>query len=263
MRLIRETKEALKSVPVLGSALRKAARPFHRQQPFDSDVRRYCSALPQHVPQPVFVTIGANDGITNDPVSDIFLADERWKGMLVEPVPSCFERLSANFRDSRRFFLEQVAIGSTDGAAPFYSVDERAGKVIPNLPEWWDELGSFDRDHIVKHLDGMLEPFIVEQQVPVRTLSGLLAKHKIDQIHFLQIDVEGYDYEVLKCVDLGNSPPAAILVEYKNLSPEHKAAMLALLRQNGYRVDYCGGDYFAMHSSSPLRRLNRDMAVAR
>lgn len=39
--------------------------------------------------------------------------------------------------------------------------------------------------------------------------------------------------------------------------------MLALLRQSGYRVDFYGGDYFAIHRSSPLRKLNRDMAVAR
>lgn len=264
MHLIRETRETLRSIPVLGPALRAAAKPFRRApKPVDVAVRRYCSTLSQFVPQPVFVKVGANDGVTNDPVSDIFLADTRWKGMFIEPVPSCFQRLSANFSDSRRFFLEQAAVGKMDGKATFYSVDERAAGAIPNLPEWWDELGSFDRNHIVKHLDGVLEPFIIEQEVAVRTLSGLLAKNTIEDVHFLQIDVEGYDYEVLKLVDLRNRPPAAILVEYKNLSSEHRAEMLSMLRQSGYRVDFCGGDYFAIHRKSPLRKLNRDMAVLR
>lgn len=263
MRLIRETKEALRSVPVLGRALRAVARPFRRTGPEDLYVRQYCLILPKFVPQPVFVNIGANDGITNDPVSDILLADMRWKGLLVEPVPSCFARLSANFSDRSRFFLEPVAIGAVDGTSSFYSVDERAAEVIPNLPEWWDELGSFDRNHIVKHLDGALEPFIVERQVPIRTLPGLLARNGIESIQFLQIDTEGYDYEVLKSVDLSSRPPDAILVEYKNLPAGQSAEMLRLLRQNGYRVDYCGGDYFAIHGKSPLRKLSRDMAAAR
>lgn len=263
MRLIRETKEALRSVPVLGPVLRAVVRPFRGTRPVEISVRQYCLNLPKFVPQPVFVNIGANDGITNDPVSDILLADTRWKGMLVEPVPSCFKRLSANFSDRRRFFLEQVAIGKVDGTAIFYSVDERAAEAIPNLPEWWDELGSFDRNHIVKHLDGALEPFIEEWHVPIRTLPGLLAKNGMESIQFLQIDTEGYDYEVLKSVDLSNRPPEAILAEYKNLPAGQSAEMLRLLRQNGYRVDFCGGDYFAIHRKSPLRKLSRDMAAAR
>lgn len=263
MRLIRESKEALKSVPVLGRVLRAAARPFRRTRLQEFYVRQYCRSLPDFVPQPIFVNIGANDGITNDPVSDILLADTRWKGMLVEPVPSCFARLSANFSDRRRFFLEPVAVGKVDGTATFYSVDERAAEAIPNLPEWWDELGSFDRNHIVKHLDGALEPFIVEQHVPIRTLPGLLARKGIESIQFLQIDTEGYDYEVLKSVDLSSRPPEAILVEYKNLPAGQNAEMLGLLRQNCYRVDFCGGDFFAIHRKSPLRKLSRDMAVAR
>lgn len=36
---------------------------------------------------------------------------------------------------------------------------------MPGLPVWYDQLGSFDRQHIVKHLDGRLEPFIVTSNV--------------------------------------------------------------------------------------------------
>src|SRR3984885_2643342 len=88
--------------------------------------RRYCLRLSRVVPEPVFVKIGANDGVSGDPISDILLANANWRGLLIEPVPHCFDRLKANFHDAHRFCLEQVAIGATAGQARFYYVDAKA-----------------------------------------------------------------------------------------------------------------------------------------
>src|SRR5262249_59030637 len=77
-----------------------------------AQIRHYCAVLPTLVAEPLFVKVGANDGVTGDPCSDILLATPQWRGILIEPVPYCFERLRANFSDSRRFILEQVAVGA-------------------------------------------------------------------------------------------------------------------------------------------------------
>jgi hypothetical protein len=84
------------------------------------------------VPEPLFVKVGANDGMTGDPCSDILLANN--KGLLVEPVPYSFDRLKVNFHDSKRFSLELIAIGSTAGKKSFYDVDQAAYDVMPDLP---------------------------------------------------------------------------------------------------------------------------------
>jgi hypothetical protein len=52
--------------------------------------RHYCFGLPKFVSEPVFVKVGASDGITDDPCSDILLASKKWRGLLIEPVPYCF-----------------------------------------------------------------------------------------------------------------------------------------------------------------------------
>src|SRR5581483_5117295 len=52
--------------------------------------RRYCRQLTAFVSDPIFVKIGANDGVTSDPCSDILLSNSNWKGLLIEPVPYCF-----------------------------------------------------------------------------------------------------------------------------------------------------------------------------
>jgi FkbM family methyltransferase len=215
--------------------------------------RHFCLEVPKIVAEPVFVKIGANDGVTSDPCSDILLADSNWKGLLVEPVPYCFDRLRRHFRDSGRFHLERAAIGARTGQAKFYYVDERARREVPNLPEWFDQLGSFDRNHIVKHLDGVLEPFIVESKVDVYSLSDALMRNRIENVHLLHVDAEGYDYEVLKTLDFDKHAPLSIFIEYKHLSSAERTEMVRFLRARGYSVRDCGTDYFALHKKADRR----------
>lgn len=216
--------------------------------------RRFCTDLPDTAPEPVFVKVGANDGITGDPSAAILLAEPKWKGLLIEPVPHCFDRLVATFGDARRFSLERVAVGARAGEAPFYYVDPTARERMPALPVWVDQLGSFDRNHIVKHLDGVLEPFIVECTVDVQPLTELLRKHGIRDVHLLHVDTEGHDFEVLETLDFATHTPLAIFVEHKHLTASRKSRMLRLLRVRGYSVGDCGNDYFALDRKA-YRRL--------
>jgi FkbM family methyltransferase len=257
---LEKAKDAIKSVPFLYNTLRPIVAHYRRRGGESERLRRYCALAPDLVDRPMFVKVGANDGITGDPISDILLANQKWNGLLIEPVPFIFERLRKNFGGKERFVLEQIAIGAKPGTAPFYYVDARAIDNIPDLPEWYDQLGSFDRNHIARQLDGVLVPFIRECSVAAMPLPDLLKKNGIRDVHLLHIDAEGYDYEVIRTADLANQPPAAILLEHKNLSAAHKAELLALLREHGYRIDDCGGDYFAVHKTSPLSKLAKDWA---
>ena len=257
--MLQRARAAIKSVPFLHKILLPAATLFRRARDIwqRRELRRYCSYLPQIVPEPVFVKVGANDGITGDPCSDILLSNTKWKGLLIEPVPYCFERLRATFHDGRRFSLEQVAIGATNGEDTFYYVDPKALESMPNLPSWFDQLGSFDKGHIVKHLNGVLAPFIIECSVEVRALGDVLKRNGIRDVHLLHLDTEGHDYEVLKTLDFANQAPEAILVEHKHLADIQKTEMLYLLRKHGYSVHDCGGDYFAVNGKANQRLQRR------
>lgn len=220
------------------------------------DFKKFCSSLPNIICEPFFVKVGANDGITEDPLSDILLANTNWKGLLIEPVPYIFERLRTNFKESRRFIFEQVAIGVTAGEADFYYVDAKAREKISDLPPWYDQLGSFDRSHIIKHLGGMLEPLIIECKVQVSTLSNVFLRNKIRDIHLLQVDTEGYDYAVLRTLDFAKYSPLSIFIEHKHLSTTEKVEIIHLLHKHGYIVNDCGVDYCAIQQKA-YKRLKR------
>lgn len=264
---IKKAKAAIKAIPVAHKILLPVVElirlPKHaRFKRALKRLRQYCSDLPQFVAEPVFVKVGANDGITGDPCSDILLANNKWKGLLVEPVPYCCDRLRANFHDSRRFSIEQVAIGATTGKKTFYYVDQAAYDLIPDLPHWFDQLGSFDKNHIVKHLNAKLEPFIIQCAIDVSPLSDVLNRNGIRDFHLLHIDTEGYDYEVLKTLDFASHAPVAIFVEHRHLPGDQKKEMLRLLRQHRYSVRDCGGDYFAINKEAN-KRLQRTARARR
>ena len=44
----------------------------------------------------------------------------------------------------------------------FYYVSENAkGEFKEDIPFWYDQIGSFSKNHIIQHLDGKLEPYII------------------------------------------------------------------------------------------------------
>lgn len=212
-------------------------------------LNRYLFQVTQKVDPALFVKVGANDGLTGDPCGDIFLANPNWHGILVEPVPYCVERLRKAYSDSNRFVIEQVAVDTASGNATFYYVSEEARSLFSELPEWYDQLGSFDRNHILKHLDGKLESFIITAEVNVEPLGTVLCRNNVKRIDLLQIDTEGHDLQVLKSLDFTEHTPRAIFVEHKHLSPDHRFEMKSLLQDNGYTVLNAHGDYFAVHQS--------------
>lgn len=227
----------------------------------NSRLGRHCEDLPKLVPAPMFVKVGANDGITADPCSDVLLANVQWHGLLIEPVPYCFERLRENFRDPQRFSLAQVCIGATADSASFYYVDEKAIDSLPHLPPGYDQLGAFDRSHIVESLDGVLEPFIIECAVSVCGLSDVIRKNGIEAVHLLHVDTEGHDLEVLKTLDFAEHAPTVIFIEHRHLPRAQRQEMRRLLRRHGYSVRDCGFDYLAVNRTA-MKRLQRAAANA-
>ena len=211
--------------------------------------KTFCSNIPKLISNPMFVKVGAHDGITGDPCSDMLIADMRWRGLLIEPVPYIFANLKKNFGDSRRFILEQSAVDSSNSKKKFYYVDPNAKQAMPELPIWFDQLGSFNKQHILKFFDGILEPFIIEIDVNVFTLSEIFEKNSITDCHLLHIDTEGHDYKVLSSLDLSRTTPIAIFIEYNHLSDVEKEKLVQLLTDQNYTVRNCRRDYFAIQKS--------------
>lgn len=163
-----------------------------------------------------FVQIGSNDGVEGDPIHDLILANPQWRGLFIEPLAEPFAKLVESYGANDRFMFAQVAIADRPGVRPFYFVPRQAGEGR-DLPILFDQMGSFNREHIAKH-GAVLDPLIVETMVKCEPLPSTLVRHRISHVDFIHIDVEGYDYEVLKQIDFKKWGTRLVLYESIHLS---------------------------------------------
>jgi len=225
------------------------AKPFHK----DKRYQAYWFDKVLKDESAFIVQIGSNDGKTGDPLYQLMHKHHHWSGLFVEPIPEYFQKLKNNYKDSSRFSFENVAINEGK-TMTFYWVDSEAKESIPDLPYWYDQLGSFDKGHIINQLDGILEPFIRTKQLEGISLSSLLNRNGIDNISILHIDAEGYDWKILSQLDLSIFQPNFILYEYNHLSSKDRQASFSFLEKN-YELFDVGIDILAVHKNTKSEYL--------
>jgi FkbM family methyltransferase len=181
------------------------------------------------------VQIGSNDGVTGDPVFPLLRDNPSWGALLVEPVPFLFEQLKRNYAGNKTVQFENVAVSGEAGKKSFHYVDPAARQHIPDLPFWFDQLGSFDRGHIIRHIGSALERLIVTTEVPALPLEDLFERHHVSRIDVLHIDAEGHDWIILQQLDQKRFRPEFILFEHKHLSKRDKRAAVDFLADD-YRI---------------------------
>jgi len=198
-------------------------------------------------PEAYFVNVGANDGRTGDPLCELIARRLEWRGLFIEPVGFVFDRLLSNYAyGGARFAFARVAVAETAGILPFFYVAEKARDDHPHLPEWYDQIGSFDRNHILKLLGSMIEPYIVSENVPCDTLRSILAAHDVVRVDLFHIDTEGYDYRVLQQFEFGRFRPRVVLYEHKWCTETERKNATNLLKAYGYTIYHGQSDTLAI-----------------
>jgi FkbM family methyltransferase len=182
-----------------------------------------------------FVQVGGFDGKTGDPLYP-YVTKYQWKGVIVEPQTEAFEALKSNYANEPQIILANAAVADHDGFQTLWRL--RSG--VQGLPAWAPQLASFDRDTVLRHKAQIpnIEEFIEAKQVRCVTLDTLMRESGLDRIDVLQIDVEGYDYEILKLLDFEKYKPSIIRYEHAHLHPDDLDACLDMLVQHGYKVGF-------------------------
>lgn len=235
-------KQNLRKVPLVYGLGKWVYRRFRGSDP---TIQQHILKAVGHKPRVFFVQVGSNDGVQGDPIHDLIVNRQGWRGIFIEPIDFLFQRLRSNYGDAERFVFENVAIGTEKGSKKFYYVSEKA-RIELDLPYWHDQLGSFDRGHITRALGEQMSPYIVEEDVECLPLQDVLDRNGVEAIDLIHIDTEGFDYKVLSQLDLKRYKPSVILFEHHLLPDEEFASARKLLRSTGYRLLQYGNDILAI-----------------
>jgi len=140
-----------------------------------------------------YVDVGAADPIVESVTKSFY--ESGWHGINIEPVAAFYEKLVA---DRPRDLNLRCAIGESEGSQEFYEVP---GTGLSTL------------DHFLAE-QAAKRGFPVETQtVRVAPLTKILDDASVQEIHFLKVDVEGAEREVLASLDLQRWRPWIVVVE--------------------------------------------------
>ncbi len=185
--------------------------------------------------------IGANDGVVNDPLREHILVSN-WRCLLVEPVPYLYARLQQNYRKLDRVECLNVAVSDSPDEADFFFIRE---DVLPQLPDWASQIGSFSLDHIRKHFRCLDENWISKKRLRIISIQDLMSREMSSGFDFVHLDVEGHEARLIKGILEAGKTPKVILFESHHLG-EEKIEVEGLLAQHGYQFQAHGMDTLAM-----------------
>lgn len=188
-----------------------------------------------------FIQIGGNDGVSFD--SLFYRIKERVsKGIIIEPSPKYFKLLQKNYSYNKNIILLENAIFSKNEVVKLYELNENG---LKKLPEFAKGIGSLNRKHLERaEIDSDDIEYFEVQGI---TFSKVIDDFPIfSNIDFLQIDTEGYDFEILKSIDFSSFKCKMIKFEHLNLSEEDKRLSFELLSKYGYFLFFDDMDGIAL-----------------
>ena len=185
-----------------------------------------------------FAQVGANDGKSGDPF--FYLVNLlKWKGIMFEPVPYVFEKLKNNYKNNKNIHLENKALTLETGKLNFYYLKKSNN---PKLPQWYDQIGSFNLDVLKKHKSSIpdFDNLLTHAEVKTTNFDEIIKKYKLKNIDLIFIDTEGYDAEIIYSLDLEVVSPHIINFEHTHLSSTERETLYRYLEDKGFSVVFHG-----------------------
>ena len=151
-----------------------------------------------------YVDIGANDPVNSN--NSMRFYRRGWRGVNVEPDPSCFERLQSMRPGDVNL---QIGIAAESGRRTFYAL----------FPSTRSTFSKELADQLVEQGFGL----VAEQEVEIRPLSEVLDDHCAGRdIDFISIDTEGYDEQVLRSNDWERYAHRLLCIESADEGGSHR-----------------------------------------
>ncbi len=174
------------------------------------------------------------------------IADNRWRGAFVEPLPYFLERCRWNysFYSPRRFQFIQAAVSDEPGEVSFWKIKDSS---LHQFAPFAAQVVSMDPADVLKHCENADRLGAMEQiHVPRITYLDLLERTGMNRVDLLAIDAEGHEPRILASLGSGMLLPAGILFKRSHINRTDWAKVSAHLEGLGYRLQLFPIDCFAV-----------------
>jgi len=159
-----------------------------------------------------FVDVGSADGVE---ISNTWALERKgWKGICIDPFPRNMQ--------GRKCQVFAEAVDSVGGqTVQFQSPGSYSGGFL-KYSGWW--VSEEEKQNLVEVTTSTLVDILRRAQAP-------------KYIHYLNVDIEGAEYEALRNFPFDEFRFGAITIEHNNLE-DRRANIRELLLRNGYRLEW-------------------------
>ncbi|MCL2226757.1 MAG: FkbM family methyltransferase, partial [Oscillospiraceae bacterium] len=170
------------------------------------------------IDKPSYIDVGANDPYAGS--NTALMCKHGCKGINVEADPNLISKF---YKERPNDINLNVGVGAKHGTMPFYFIGEGGGSSTFSIKQ--AKLLEQSGRKVDKVVD-----------IEVRTLDSIIDEYANGVYpDYLDIDVEGLDYEVLKSCNFSESTPMIICCEVKD-SHHTLPEMTAMLEEKGYEL---------------------------
>ena len=196
-----------------------------------------------------FVQVGSNDGFQHDPLCK-FIKRDHWKGLLFEPQAKAFQTLT--------YIYKKDNVTPINKAVDSHIHTKELYKIAFTDARWASGLSSFERKQLEQKIEdgsidrkckkeGIIPPanksdYIAEELIACVTFESIFEDQKIEKVDLLQVDTEGYDFEIIKLFDFERFRPSVVIFEKTHLSLEEYQKAIEYLENYGYKMEEKGAD---------------------
>jgi len=188
-----------------------------------------------------FVDVGAHDGISiNNTI--YFEKNNNWTGINIEPIKKVFDRLVVNRPNSINL---NCAVCNEDGETEFLC-NTGYTEMISGIKS------TFDPRHIMRLQRENQQQGSTTELIKVNTkrLETIFDEHKVSHIHYLSIDVEGAEFEVIKSINFDKV--FIDVIGFENNYNDVSVPIVKYLQEKNYIVIHVSLDIFMIHKDSPF-----------
>lgn len=188
-----------------------------------------------------YVDVGSHDGVSLNNTL-YFEKNNNWRGINIEPIKGVFDKLVEN-RTADANININCAVCNCDGEADFY-LNEGYTEMLSGIIE------NYDAKHFERLNKENAENAATTQVIKVNTrrLETIFDEHSVSHIHYLSIDVEGAEFEVIKSINFDKV--FIDVVGFENNYEEVSKPIIGYLEDKGFKVIKISTDIFMINKQS-------------
>jgi len=209
----------------------------------ESNITPYAIAAVASRANKKFIQIGANDGVSHDPLYP-YLIKSKWHGLMLEPNLLVMEKLRKNHSNTNSDLTFINAAVASGKASKLYLTEFNSG------------FASLNKEHVLKHVGEANAEQVISMDVKSITFTQLLRDFpEFKQCDLLLIDAECWDAKILLSIDFTVFDVDLIIFERVHLTVDELITLNALFESYDFSCFDCKFDRLAISRHSKNKQL--------